>query len=58
MEARDLVSLLGRYGRDVGVDENAIRMALEDPVHGTAFKEWVQLHLGDENLLSVDELAL
>ncbi|KAH6693504.1 hypothetical protein F5X68DRAFT_45462 [Plectosphaerella plurivora] len=58
MEAQALASLLGRYGRDIGVDERGIRDALENPIHGTAFKEWVQLHLGDENLLSVDELDL
>ncbi|OHE95021.1 hypothetical protein CORC01_09678 [Colletotrichum orchidophilum] len=40
------------------MDRHSLQVALDDPEHGTAFTEWARLHLGPDNLLSRDELAL
>jgi hypothetical protein len=51
---------LERILRSVGapVDRATLRTALEDPEHGATFTEWARVHLGQDNLLTKDELAL
>lgn len=44
------------YGVHAGRD--AISQALDDDEHGVAFSEWAATHLGEDNLLTPDELAL
>lgn len=58
MDPQSLKALVGRYHRDSGLQEGALQEALDDSDHGTAFREWLQLHVGPDNLLSKDELAL
>ncbi|KAM0276805.1 hypothetical protein ACHAQH_006394 [Verticillium albo-atrum] len=58
MDATTLRELLSRYGRNASLSENVLQDALNDSNHGTAFKEWTTMHLGPDNLLSKDELAL
>ncbi|KAM0324420.1 hypothetical protein ACHAQA_008202 [Verticillium albo-atrum] len=58
MDANTLRELLSRYGRKTSLNEGVLQDALDDSSHGTAFKEWTSMHLGPDNLLSKDELAL
>ena len=58
MDSQSLKALIGRYHRDTGLQEGVLQEALDDSNHGTAFREWLQLHVGPDNLLSKDELAL
>ncbi|KAL2880243.1 hypothetical protein SGCOL_004292 [Colletotrichum sp. CLE4] len=56
MDVSNLENIIRGYG--IAIDRHTLQAALEDPEHGTAFTEWARLHLGPENLLSRDELAL
>lgn len=38
--------------------KDEIRNALDDGEHGAAFAEWAIMHLGQDNLLTADEMAL
>jgi copper(I)-binding protein len=42
----------------VHVDQAQVQRALQDAEHGPAFAAWVNAHLGSDNLLSLDEMAL
>lgn len=57
MHGSELEELLSNYGKNSQFDESALQQALADPIAGTAFQEWTRLHLGQENLLTKDELA-
>ena len=52
--------LLERTLRAYGVpsDRSLLKAAFDDEEHGPAFAEWASLHLGPDNLLTRDELAL
>ncbi|KXH64931.1 hypothetical protein CNYM01_04200 [Colletotrichum nymphaeae SA-01] len=56
MDLANLENIVRSYG--IAIDRHTLQAALDDPEHGTAFTEWARLHLGPENLLSRDELAL
>ncbi|KAK1709807.1 hypothetical protein BDP67DRAFT_580156 [Colletotrichum lupini] len=56
MDVSKLEHIVRSYG--IAIDRHTLQAALDDPEHGTAFTEWARLHLGPENLLSRDELAL
>ncbi|GJD05234.1 hypothetical protein ColKHC_14059 [Colletotrichum higginsianum] len=56
MDISSLESIIRGYG--IAIDRRTLQAALDDPEHGTAFAEWARLHLGPDNLLSRDELAL
>ncbi|KAK1622980.1 hypothetical protein BDP81DRAFT_454980 [Colletotrichum phormii] len=56
MDVSNLENIIRGYG--IAIDRHTLQAALDDPEHGTAFTEWARLHLGPENLLSRDELAL
>jgi hypothetical protein len=53
-------ALLLGAGRLHGITatKDEVRSALEDAEHGPAFAEWAILHLGHDNLLTGDEMAL
>ncbi|OHW99683.1 hypothetical protein CSPAE12_01584 [Colletotrichum incanum] len=56
MDVSSLENIIRGYG--IAIDRHTLQAALDDPEHGTAFTEWARLHLGPDNLLSRDELAL
>ncbi|KAL0932460.1 uncharacterized protein CTRU02_213413 [Colletotrichum truncatum] len=56
MDSSTLESIIRSYG--VAIDRHTLQEALNDPEHGTSFNEWARLHLGPDNLLSREELAL
>ncbi|KAF6836722.1 hypothetical protein CPLU01_03516 [Colletotrichum plurivorum] len=56
MDVSHLEAIVRAYG--IAVDRHTLQAALDDPEHGTAFTEWARVHLGPDNLLSRDELAL
>ncbi|GKT52702.1 vacuolar H+/Ca2+ exchanger [Colletotrichum tofieldiae] len=56
MDVSSLENIIRGYG--IAIDRRTLQAALDDPEHGTAFTEWARLHLGPDNLLSRDELAL
>lgn len=56
MDVANLENIVRSYG--IAIDRHTLQAALDDIEHGTAFTEWARLHLGPENLLSRDELAL
>ncbi|KXH42897.1 hypothetical protein CSIM01_06005 [Colletotrichum simmondsii] len=56
MDVSNLENIVRSYG--IAIDRHTLQTALDDTEHGTAFTEWARLHLGPENLLSRDELAL
>lgn len=53
-------ALLLGAGRLHGVTatKDEVRSALDDAEHGPAFAEWAIQHLGQDNLLTPDEMAL
>lgn len=53
-------ALLLGAGRLHGIKatKEEIRGALDDAEHGPAFAEWAMLHLGQDTLLTVDEMVL
>ncbi|KAF4119366.1 hypothetical protein GMORB2_4885 [Geosmithia morbida] len=53
-------ALLLEAGRTHGIHikQDEVRRALVDPRHGPAFAEWASLHLGRDNLVTPDEMAL
>lgn len=53
-------ALLVRLGRAYGIQatRDNLQQALADAEHGAALAEWATVHLGSENLLTPDELAL
>ncbi|GKT47550.1 uncharacterized protein ColSpa_07731 [Colletotrichum spaethianum] len=56
MDVSSLENIIRGYG--IAIDRHTLQAALDDPEHGTAFTEWARFHLGPDNLLSRDELAL
>ncbi|ROT38141.1 hypothetical protein SODALDRAFT_379357 [Sodiomyces alkalinus F11] len=58
VDAGTLNGLLRKLDTGIRIDDASLQRALDDPTHGPAFKEWANLHLGADNLLSKGELAL
>ena len=56
MDVETLERILRAYAAPT--DRTVLKAAIDDPEHGDAFSKWASLHLGPENLLTKDELAL
>lgn len=56
MDVDTLDKILRAHGAPA--DRAALRAAIDDPERGGAFAAWAATHLGDDTLLTKDELSL